>query len=135
MGSIGDAYDNAMAESFFSVLQRELLDEQRWTTRRQLALAVFEWIEAWYNPHRRHTSIGSLSPIDYEAAQPPIGSRTQHEPEPLAKPGAQLPSEARNHRGWYQYTRRSEPLRTVPDPTPEPSGKPGDGQGTVRSAV
>jgi len=69
MGSIGDAYDNAMAESFFSILQRELLDEQRWATRRQLALAVFEWIEAWYNPHRRHTSIGSLSPIDYETAR------------------------------------------------------------------
>jgi len=68
MGSIGDAYDNAMAESFFSVLQRELLDEQTWATRRQLALAVFEWIEAWYNPHRRHTSIGSTSPIAYEAA-------------------------------------------------------------------
>ena len=68
MGSIGDAYDNTMAESFFAVLQRELLDEQRWTTRRQLALAVFEWIEAWYNPRRRHTSIGSLSPIDYETA-------------------------------------------------------------------
>jgi putative transposase len=69
MGSIGDAYDNAMAESFFSILQRELLDEHRWSTRRQLALAVFEWIEAWYNPHRRHTSIGSLSPIAYETAQ------------------------------------------------------------------
>ncbi len=63
MGSIGDAYDNAMAESFFSTLQRELLDEQRWATRRQLALAVFEWIEAWYNPRRRHSSIGNVSPI------------------------------------------------------------------------
>jgi putative transposase len=69
MGSIGDCFDNAMAESFFSILQRELLDTQRWATRRQLALAVFEWIEAWYNPHRRHTSIGSLSPIAYEAAR------------------------------------------------------------------
>ncbi len=67
MGSIGDAYDNAMAESFFSTLQRELLDEHLWETRRQLALAVFEWIEAWYNPRRRHSSIGNLSPIDYEA--------------------------------------------------------------------
>ncbi|MCA1708189.1 MAG: IS3 family transposase [Actinobacteria bacterium] len=48
-------------------LQRELLDEHRWQTRRQLALAVFEWIEAWYNPRRRHSSIGGLSPIDYGA--------------------------------------------------------------------
>ncbi len=68
MGSIGDAFDNAMAESFFSTLQRELLDERRWDTRRQLALAVFEWIEAWYNPRRRHSSIGNLSPIDYESS-------------------------------------------------------------------
>lgn len=68
MGSIGDAYDNSMAESFFSTLQRELLDQHQWPDRRQLALAVFEWIEAWYNPRRRHSSIGSLSPIDYEQA-------------------------------------------------------------------
>ena len=74
IGSIGDAYDNAMAESFFSTLQRELLDEHRWETRRQLALAVFEWIEAWYNPRRRHSSIGNLSPIDYEARFTPAAA-------------------------------------------------------------
>jgi putative transposase len=71
MGSIGDAYDNSVAESFFSTLQRELLDEHHWTNRRHLALAVFEWIEAWYNPRRRHTSIGYVSPIDYERAHTP----------------------------------------------------------------
>ena len=71
MGSVGDAYDNAMAESFFSTLQRELLDEHRWTSRRQLALAVFEWIEAWYNPHRRHSSLGDVSPIDFESTVVP----------------------------------------------------------------
>jgi putative transposase len=74
MGSIGDAYDNAMAESFFSTLQRELLDQRRWDTRRQLALAVFEWIEGWYNPRRRHSSIGNLSPIDYEARFKPAAA-------------------------------------------------------------
>ena len=74
MGSIGDAYDNAMAESFFSTLQRELLDQHRWQTRRQLALAVFEWIEGWYNPRRRHSSIGNLSPIDYEARFSPAAA-------------------------------------------------------------
>lgn len=68
MGSIGDAYDNAMAESFFSTLQRELLDEHHWDTKEQLALAIFEWIEAWYNPRRRHTSIGRVSPAEREAA-------------------------------------------------------------------
>jgi putative transposase len=72
MGSIGDAYDNALAESFFSTLQRELLDETpRWRSRHELALAVFEWIEGWYNPRRRHTNIGSLSPIDYETLHHP----------------------------------------------------------------
>ena len=70
MGTIGDAYDNALAESFFSTLQRELLEEQRWTSRHELALAVFEWIEGWYNPRRRHTSIGSISPVDYENMHP-----------------------------------------------------------------
>ena len=70
MGSIGDAYDNAMAESFFSTLQRELLDERpRWATHHELAQAVFEWIEAWYNPRRRHSSIGRVSPIDFETAK------------------------------------------------------------------
>lgn len=68
MGSIGDCFDNAMAESFFSILQRELLDTHTWANRRQLALAMFEWIEAWYNPHRRHSAIGSLSPINFETA-------------------------------------------------------------------
>jgi transposase InsO family protein len=55
-----------MMESFFGTLQRELLDRRRWTTRAQLASAIFEWIEAWYNPHRRHTSIDHRSPVDYE---------------------------------------------------------------------
>ncbi len=66
MGRVGSAYDNAMMESFFSTLQRELLDRRSWTTRKELASAIFEWIEAWYNPRRRHTSIGNLSPVEYE---------------------------------------------------------------------
>ena len=69
MGRVGSAYDNAMMESFFATLQRELLDRPPsggWRTRKQLAGAIFEWIEAWYNPHRRHSSIGYLSPVAYE---------------------------------------------------------------------
>jgi putative transposase len=67
MGSIGDCFDNSVAESFFGTLQLELLDETpRWATRQQLANAIFEWIECWYNPSRRHSSIQMLSPIDYE---------------------------------------------------------------------
>ena len=66
MGRVGSAYDNAMMESFFGTLQRELFDRRQWATRKELASAIFEWIEAWYNPRRRHTSIGNLSPVDYE---------------------------------------------------------------------
>jgi putative transposase len=66
MGRVGSAYDNAMMESFFGTLQRELLDRRQWATRKELASAIFEWIEAWYNPRRRHTSIDYLSPLDYE---------------------------------------------------------------------
>ena len=62
----GSAYDNAMMESFFGTLQRELLDRRQWATRRELAFAIFEWIEAWFNPRRRHTSIDYRSPVDYE---------------------------------------------------------------------
>lgn len=68
MGSVGDAYDNSVAEAFFSILQRELLDQHHWTDRDQLAGAIFEWIECWYNPHRRHSYNDGLSPIDYETA-------------------------------------------------------------------
>ena len=66
MGRVGSAYDNAMMESFFGTLQRELLDRRQWATRKELASAIFEWIEAWYNPRRRHTALGYLSPVDYE---------------------------------------------------------------------
>lgn len=87
MGSIGDAYDNSLAESFFSTLQRELLDEHHWQNRRQLALAVFEWIEAWYNPRRRHTSLDGYSPIDYERAHTPPPTRPEHPTEPVRETG------------------------------------------------
>ena len=71
MGSVGDCFDNSVVESFFGTLQLELLDEHQWSTRQQLALAVFEWIEAWYNPRRRHSYCKMLSPVDYEAASLP----------------------------------------------------------------
>ena len=57
------------AESFFGTLQLELLDEHHWTSRHHLALAIFDWIEAWYNPRRRHSYCNMLSQVDYEAAR------------------------------------------------------------------
>ena len=73
MGSVGDAYDNAMAESFFATLECELLDRRRFKTQAEARIAVFEFIEGFYNPRRRHSSLGYLSPIDFErhhAAKP-----------------------------------------------------------------
>jgi putative transposase len=66
MGTVGDAYDNAVAEGFFGTLQLELLDSHRWTSRDELAAAMFEWIECFYNPTRRHSHCGMLSPVDDE---------------------------------------------------------------------
>jgi len=66
MGRVASSVDNTMIESFSSTMQRELLDRRRWATRSQLGSAIFEWIEAFDNPVRRHSSLGYLSPIDYE---------------------------------------------------------------------
>ena len=66
MGSVGDAYDNAMAESFFATLECELLDRRRFATQTEARFAVLEWIEAWYNPLRRHSALGYESPNAYE---------------------------------------------------------------------
>ena len=70
MGSVGDAYDNALCESFFATLECELLDRTRFKTQIEARLAVFEFIEGWYNPHRRHSALNYLSPINYERSLP-----------------------------------------------------------------
>ena len=66
MGSVGDAYDNAMAESFFATLERAVLNRRRFKSQAEARMAVFEWIEGWYNPHRRHSALGYRSPANYE---------------------------------------------------------------------
>ena len=66
MGTVGDCYDNAMMESFWGTMQLELLDSRTWQTREELANSIFEWIECWYNPKRRHSRIGMHSPITFE---------------------------------------------------------------------
>ena len=74
MGRRGDAYDNAVAESFFATLETELLDRTSFANRNQARSAVFDYIEGFYNPHRRHSAIGYPSPVDYERSpQPPCG--------------------------------------------------------------
>jgi transposase InsO family protein len=66
MGSIGDCYDNSVMESFWARMQVELLDRHRWRTRVELANAIFEYLEIFHNRQRRHTSLGMLTPIEYE---------------------------------------------------------------------
>ena len=66
MGSVGDAYDNAMCESFFATLECELLAQHRFRTQAEARSAVFDFIEGFYNPRRRHSSIGYVSPMDFE---------------------------------------------------------------------
>ena len=66
MGTVGDAYDNAMCESFFGTLECELIDRRRFQTQAEARLAVFDFLEGFYNPHRRHSALGYNSPMEYE---------------------------------------------------------------------
>jgi putative transposase len=66
MGSVGDAYDNAMCESFFASLECELLDRRGFPTHTEARQALFRYIEGWYNPHRRHSALGYRSPVNFE---------------------------------------------------------------------
>jgi transposase InsO family protein len=66
MGRVASSVDNTMMESFWSTMQRELLDRRTWASREELAAAIFEWIEGFYNPHRRHSGLGYRSPNDFE---------------------------------------------------------------------
>jgi putative transposase len=66
MGSKGDCYDNAVAESFFATIKKELVHRRTWPTRRELTSEIFEYIEAFYNPTRRHSTLGYLSPAQFE---------------------------------------------------------------------
>ena len=66
MGRVASSVDSALIKSFWSTMQRELLDRQHWDSRVELTSAIFEWIEGWYNPRRRHSTLGMLSPHEYE---------------------------------------------------------------------
>ncbi len=66
MGSVADAYDNSMAESFISTLKRELIHRHSWPSRQTARTAIFEYVEGFYNTRRRHSALGNLSPSEYE---------------------------------------------------------------------
>jgi putative transposase len=65
-GSVGDCYDNALCESFFASLECELIDRRTLHTHAEARMAIFRYIEGWYNPHRRHSAVGQISPINFE---------------------------------------------------------------------
>ena len=66
MGSVGDCYDNAVCETFHASLKKEKIYRQSWPTRAAARTATFEYIEGWYNPRRRHSTLGYVSPIEFE---------------------------------------------------------------------
>jgi len=66
MGSVGDCFDNALCESFFATLECELLERRQFRTQGEARMGVFEFLEGWYNPHRRHSALGYLSPVEFE---------------------------------------------------------------------
>ncbi|HET7479759.1 MAG TPA: integrase core domain-containing protein [Rubrobacteraceae bacterium] len=66
MGSVADAYDNALAESFVATLKSELLHRHSWPTKERLRVAIFEYVEGFYDRKRRHSALGYLSPAEYE---------------------------------------------------------------------
>lgn len=88
MGTVGDAYDNAMAESFFATLECELIARKTFETRSQARMALFTWIEGWYNPRRRHSGLGYKSPMNFERinlTQEPVNQTIASERELLAE--------------------------------------------------
>jgi putative transposase len=92
MGSVADCYDNAMCESFFATLECELLDQKPLRTQAEARMAVFDFIEGWYNPHRRHSALGYVSPDAFER------NRENGEPGGSA-PGPPVMNEQRGRQG------------------------------------
>lgn len=72
-GTAGDCFDNATAESFFATLECELIERQAFQTQAEARMAVFQFIEGWYNTRRRHSALGYLSPNDFERAAATVG--------------------------------------------------------------
>ena len=89
MGSVGDAYDNAMAESFFFTLEAELLSRRRFASQAEAKMACFSYIEGWFNPVRLHSSLGYRSPIAYEnSVQPALTTAQNASPSTVHQDGA-----------------------------------------------
>ena len=88
MGTVGDAYDNAMAESFFASLECELINRRSWKSQLEARTALFAWIEGWYNPRRRHSALNYLSPINFERKNVEQENPAQEHGLPTASAGS-----------------------------------------------
>ena len=121
MGSVGDAYDNAMAESFFATLECELLERRRFKTQAEARMAVFAFIEGFYNPRRRHSALGYLSPVAFERRNALMAQK--HSPSSPGQPNhaaglapiKHKPSRARKTRVLDRDCARRQSLRTGRD--------------------
>ena len=118
MGSVGDCFDNAMCESFFATLECELLDRISFKTQAEARMAIFDFIEGWYNPHRRHSALDYLSPIAYErayAAQP--GSRCSDQPEKDTAPPPRAADKTGEKQQAINTSCAGESTNQLPSPT------------------
>jgi hypothetical protein len=114
MGSVGDCYDNAVCETFHASLKKEKIYRQSWPTRAAARTAVFKYIEGWYNPRRRHSTLGYLSPIEFERHYTEL---TQLALEALISPNGSVASIApRASHGLT--TRRARPSASISTPAP-----------------
>ena len=121
MGSVGDCFDNAMCESFFATLECELLDRTSFKTQAEARMAIFEFIEGWYNPHRRHSALDYLSPIDDErayGAQFNFPCRDQPPLKESAPPPPAASGKIEDRQGLISSKKIGEPLSQSPSPTP-----------------
>ena len=105
MGSVGDAYDNAMAEAFFASLECELIDRNTWRAQAEARMAVFSYIEGWYNPWRRHSALGYESPMSFERKH--SHAATSRSESPLSPLGA------RDSETTRKTTRQDAPGSTI----------------------
>jgi putative transposase len=87
MGRVASAGDNAAMESFFALLQKNVLNTKRWQAREQLRLAIAVWIETKYNRRRRQRALGKLTPVDFEMLYVAVDAAKNHQPRVSTKPG------------------------------------------------
>jgi putative transposase len=97
MGSVGDCFDNALCETFFATLECEWLNRMSFKTQAEARTAVFEFIEGWYNRHRRHSALDYLSPIDYERRHA-AGSNIDQQQQTTAPPPLAAGNRRQRHR-------------------------------------